>query len=337
MRFCIPWPTVLAAMAMSVAPFANARDAGQVAATDFLRSVQQADARLIAIEYRLATRNAALCDRLQPATGLQLHALSQYPRTLRSTAREQFGFEAAVAVENVVPGSSAERAGIVAGDSLIAINQTAMPGLDDMPTKQDTGQRDQALMLMASLPVAKPLGMTLLRDGQRREVRLVPQPACRSRIDLVLGSGFDSQADGEVIQIGARFLDEFDDTDLAVIIAHEMAHNILHHRARLEAAGAEMGSATERGSSGRLNRQIEDEADRLSVYLLANAGYDPGLPGRFWRGPGQRIDPGSYRSTIYRSPNGRAALTNAEAAHIRATTPRPIVPVMITLRNAPLR
>src|SRR3546814_17247433 len=56
-----------------------------------------------------------------------------------------------------------------------------------------------------------------------------------------------------------------DDAELAAAIAHELAHNILRHRARLDAAGVDRGLAKQFGRNARMFKQTEIEADRPSV------------------------------------------------------------------------
>src|SRR3546814_14264401 len=68
----------------------------------------------------------------------------------------------------------------------------------------------------------------------------MPLPACRSRFEVVLGNSFLAQADGELVQIGSRFLADYPQW-VAAPIAHELAHNILRHRERLEEKGVSYG------------------------------------------------------------------------------------------------
>jgi len=75
------------------------------------------------------------------------------------------------------------------------------------------------------------------------------------------------------------------------------------------------GAEREFGRNRRLNRQVEEEADRMSVHLLANAGYDPAIAPVFWRSRlGKRAGGGLFRSGTYPSPGGRARLIEAEIA-----------------------
>ncbi len=74
------------------------------------------------------------------------------------------------------------------------------------------------------------------------------------------------------------------DEEIAVVVAHELAHNILHHRARLDAAGVSRGLVAEFGRNARLTRE---QAMHLATYALkqnADGGYswkfDPYLRAR---------------------------------------------------------
>src|SRR3546814_4514002 len=92
-------------------------------------------------------------------------------------------------------------------------------------------------------------------------------------------------ADGERVQIGSRFLADYPQW-VAAPIAHELAHNILRHRERLEEKGVSYGLLSGIGRNVGYFRQTELEADILSVSLLANANYDPHIALSFWRAYG---------------------------------------------------
>lgn len=298
--------------------------------------LRAADIRVAAIGQRLAIRNVALCVDQQPQTGLILHSLLQYVPAQRDAVRKAFGFSRDMAVEAVVPGSAAARAGIAADDQLVAIGTAPIPtALPSSGAAATTRLRDAAYDRIAVAPASARLALTVERAGQRLAFDLPPEPGCRVRFE-VTGED-DSAADASVVQIGAPFLDRFDDNGLAVVIAHELAHVILRTKARLTEAGVSFGILSELGKSGRLHRQAEEEADRLSVYLLRNAGYDPMGAGRFWRGPGRALDKGVFRSRIYPDWQARAARLDAEAALIPPDAPTPLRPAMLALRDTPMR
>jgi len=303
----------------------------------FFTALRTADLRVSTIAFRLTTANVALCRQVQPELGMPLHALDQYDPEARRAADAAFGFEADVAVEGVVPGGPAAKAGVEAGDSVIAINGEKQPpkpvgkagaAIVDMRAAADS--------LLAGLPSDRPIALTVLRQGQEMTLTLAPVPGCRTGVELMLGPGFEADSDGDKLRISARFLEEFDDDEIAVVLAHELSHTILEHRKKLEATGVSYGMFAEVGRNRRLWRQTEDEADQLSVHLLYNAGYDPRSPVRFWRGKGAMLGGGLFRSRTHASPGTRARALEVEAARIAPNAPRPEIPVMLTRRDVPL-
>jgi predicted Zn-dependent protease len=118
-----------------------------------------------------------------------------------------------------------------------------------------------------------------------------------------------------------------DDDELAAVLAHEFAHNILGHRVRLDAARVSRGFFGNFGRSAARIRETEIEADRFSVYLLDRAGYDPAAAVRFWTRFGQR---GLNFLGSPTHPNWRARIASFETeiaairrAHMQGTEPVP--------------
>ncbi|WP_158637958.1 M48 family metallopeptidase [Sphingomonas ginsenosidivorax] len=322
-------PVLLPLILLGAAPLP--RDAAPPPA--FYEALRAADLRLATIAYRLTTANAALCDRLQPQLGMPIHALTQYGADARPTAKAVFGFESAVGVEAVVAGGPADRAGVRGNDSIVAINGHAEFGR----SVAGPADRDAAEAQLAGGAPTAPVVLDLMRRGRRLTLSVAPVPGCRSRFEILLGSGLGASADGAIVQIGETFFEGYDDAEIAVIVSHELAHNILRHRARLDAAKVKTGLLAELGRNGRLIRQTEDEADRLGIYLLANAGYDPMAAPTFWRTKGGDIDGGVFRSRTHASSKARADMLEALAHEIAATKTRPIVPPILAMRDAPLR
>lgn len=305
-------------------------------ATDagFFPALRAVDARMAAIGYRLATANALLCDRLAPTPGIALHALGQYEPEMRSGARTAFGFAAPVALEAVVPGSAAARAGLAEDDALLAVNGARLG--DEMPAKADSAGRDAALEMIATAPADQPLRLEVLRSGRRIDVVVPASPGCRGTFEVLLVPKMEASSDGAVVQVGAPFFERYRDDEVAVVVAHELAHIVLRHAARLEAAGVKRGLLAEIGRNGRLFRRTEDEADLLGMHLLRNAGYDPEAAVRFWREHGGDVDGGLFRSRTHRSSKARAAAIEAEIARIPADAPRPYRPPVLATRDSPL-
>ncbi|MCK8457228.1 M48 family metallopeptidase [Sphingomonas faeni] len=314
---------------------APAKDAAP--APGFFEALRAADLRLATIAYRLTTANAPLCDRLQPQVGMPIHALTQYGPGTRDAAAAAFGFESMIGVEGVVAGGPADRAGVVANDSLAAIGDLVLPGLPAANVPENAASRDVAEAAIADTPLRQVLRLTVLRRGQRQSIAVTPVTGCRSRFEILLGSGLDASADGSVVQIGERFFDGYTDAEIAVVVSHELAHNILRHRARLDSAKINRGLLAELGRNGRLIRETEDQADLLGIYLLANAGYDPMSAPSFWRSKGGMVDGGLFRSRTHASSKARADTLEAVARSIAANPVRPIIPPVVATRDVPLR
>lgn len=273
-------------------------------------AMRRGDARLGAIGYRLLTANAALCREQAPGTGLILHALGQYPARERASLRAAFGFAAPVAVEAVVPGSPADLAGVRANDALVAVAARRLQG-------GGTGamDREAALSAIGAAPAGSPLSLALLRAGVERQVVLAPAPSCRAAIEVVIGGGRSARTDGRLIQIGDGFLG-YADAEVAVVVAHELAHIVLRHHALL--AGRKPDAAAVRAT--------EDAADALSVVLLYNAGYDPAAPARFWRAHGEAFEAGPLRHRRHASAGERAIALDRAAAAMPPDPARPFRP-----------
>ena len=99
-------------------------------------------------------------------------------------------------------------------------------------------------------------------------------PACRVRVLVDDGKGY-AVATRDEVHIGRRHFAETggDEAIGAAMIAHELAHAMLDHEAELRVSHRDTAVV----------RRAEREADRLSVWLLANAGYDPAAALAFQR------------------------------------------------------
>jgi hypothetical protein len=69
---------------------------------------------------------------------------------------------------------------------------------------------------------------------------------------------------------------------LAVMLGHEFAHDVLHHRQREDRQGLALHLLKELDLSPA-TYQIEQEADYVGLYLTARAGYDITNAADVWR------------------------------------------------------
>ncbi|HKR24347.1 MAG TPA: M48 family metallopeptidase, partial [Allosphingosinicella sp.] len=159
--------------------------------------------------------------------------------------------------------------------------------------------------------------LAILRGGARLTLNIAAEQGCASRFQLVPSRRLNARADGQYVQLTTAIAAYVaDDGELAAVLAHEFAHNILRHRVRLDEARVERGFLRNFGRNARRIRETETEADRLSVYLMERAGYDPSAAVRFWSRFGRRglNFLGSATHPDWRS---RIALFEAEITAIR--------------------
>ncbi len=271
-------------------------------------ALQREDLRLAAITDALLRANAPLCRSTMPVTGMILHSADQYRD---GPAQSRFA-NGPIAISAIVPGSPAARAGLLPDDGIVAIGGTSS---DVLAPPANGNLREAAFALLASQPVDTDIALRILRGGLERDLALTAPPGCRTLVEILVGNGPRARSDGRVIQLQYAFAGELDDTQIAIVLAHELAHTVLEHRRRKEEAGIDNRLFAELGRNQQANRQAEVEADRLSAHLLANAGYDPAIIPAFWRSAlGQRLGGGLLPSFVYPSQEARAQIVEDEIA-----------------------
>lgn len=286
------------------------------------RRIAAALAEIIVMEARVAplaarlTRGAARwCKNTMPTPGWLLGDRRLYADQIWPWARSIYGAADADAlfIAALDPAGAAAQAGLRVGDTITGIDGMAPTAIDDSPH----GRMAWAQAMLADLPATMPLEVHVARLPHA--VRLRPAPGCTSEFRVEADDAVKAQADGMVVYIpGGMVRFAANDEELATVIAHELAHNILAHRARLDAANIDRGLGQQFGRSARLTRATEVEADRLSVWLLADAGFDPDAAARFWTSYGQRRGGGIFAAPTHPRWRERVRIVSAEAALLRS-------------------
>ena len=253
----------LAIMAMAVGPVSPAsRD---------LLTLRALDQRVADVGYRLARAATPFCTERAPLSGLVLHGIEQYGAASRDAAHRTFGLGAELAILVVAHGSPAEATGIRAGDAILAVDGQAVPA---PAAGQGATARVETVMRAIEHSTAPMLTLDIARDGTRQAIAFTPDRGCITQFWVDPSSRLIAEADGHEVEITSAYVERAaDDAALAIVLAHELAHNILHHRARLDRDGAHHGLARYFGRSASLSRAAELEADRLSVPIIGCAGY----------------------------------------------------------------
>jgi membrane-associated protease RseP (regulator of RpoE activity) len=292
-------------------------------------ALRAGDVRLGSVFFRLSRANVELCLKRGPLIGLVLHGSGDYDASIRPAAMRYFSFESPVGVEGVVPGSPAARAGIVADDSIVAIN--------GQPVALGKDSRHAALAALDAGGAGAPIKLEIRRGNQDRDVVVQSVAGCRAHAEVRISGDLDADTDGEMIEVDSALMNIVTNPDeFAAVVSHELGHIVLDHPRRLTAAHVDRGLFKGFGRSARLFKQTETEADRISVTLMANAGYDPAAAARYWREIGPRLNHDPIGGT-HLSWRARARLLDREAAWVATQPERPIIPAWIASRTQPLR
>jgi len=256
-----------------------------------LAQFQAQDRLLQDIGWRLARGNASYCGTSKLGTGLQLQDMRSYGSP--DMVRHALGLNGDFAVASAARGSPAQLAGLLTNQEVEAVagqHLSAWPAKERLdPGRQVRAQDaiDLALAQNGSVSI-------ILSGGQTVDLRGLPVCATRFELD---NSGDHAVALGQRVIVGADFPGfDYPEDELAAAIAHEAAHNWLRHRAWLDANGRKQKNV----------RLTEREADRLTPWLLANAGYDSEAAVRFMQRWGPRHDGGFLRKRTHDGWDERA-------------------------------
>jgi beta-barrel assembly-enhancing protease len=284
--------------------------AAAISADPGFLALQAMDGRVTDIGYRLASRSLALCPKGTAISGLSFHSLGQYSPEDRNRVVKTFGEGAGPRVMAVAKNSPAAKAGILPNDLILNAGDTRLS-----ETLKPKPQIDAVLKVRKTIAdglAQGPLSIRVRRGALEQELIIPSQPACPSNIELYPSSKREAAADGTMLQISSAMVEATQsDGELAFILAHEMAHNILEHPARLDRIGRKKANVL----------ATEIEADKLAVRLMAGAGYDPHEASKFWSRYGRGLKHGILSDGTHMRTKDRVALLRAEAALVMSNAP----------------
>jgi hypothetical protein len=229
------------------------------------------DLRVATVAYRLAVANRDLCRGAPaPQLGFVLHGVEQYRPADRREAARRFGLGAHPGVMAVVTGGSAQRAGLMPGDQLLSVNGRSLTAAaaDAAPTRAFVEQAQAVLLEETAKGVAE---LRIMRGGVARDLVFTADMGCSASVELVPGEAVNAWADGSRIVVSEGLLARCaTDDDLALVIGHELAHNLLHHGRH--SAPTLLSLLPQSGAAAI--RRDEEEADALAVRLAAAAAFN---------------------------------------------------------------
>jgi len=276
--------------------------------------------RLYRVAAPLLINNAELCkSQARNLLGFTAKNRYSYPGEFNEAAHAAFGMGERLQVTGVLAGSGAAKVGLRVGDGLVAAAGKTLP----------TGPNALASAGAVFGPIIASkaaLPLTIERAGDSEKFRDLNVPvtrACAFAIELGNADSINAYADGSRVMV-TRGLIAFtrNDNELAYVVAKTMAHNMLGHAA-MQRNAATIGDIINSlisvrpdtsmliGSGGikAMPAELDVAADRLSLYLLARAGYDIDGAANFWK----RLH-GTYPPTILNGYVANHPATNARVA-----------------------
>lgn len=282
-------------------------------------TLRQADARVAAVAYRLALAGAPLCSAHHPLTGLLFHHLAEYESADRAVMIARHGLDRGPGILTVVEGSPAAEAGLLAGDVLLAIDgkplEAGAEAAGEAKRKRWRVRTDAAERQFEDALRGGPVRLTVLREGRELTVPLSARAACLGRVRLARSSQVNAFANGRTVVMTTAMLDFLaSDDELAVVLGHELAHNILAH----PSSRSEEGLLAGLGIKASAKWKREEAADRFGLRLAHAAGYDLNAAIPFWRRYLSKYDwfPQIFRS--HPSLGARERIATEEIEAIRA-------------------
>jgi len=236
--------------------------------------------RVETIGYRLASANVDACPTPVMRTGLVLHDLAAYAPDQRTRVGHDYDLTYGFGILGIVPGSTGALAGLRAGDEIVALNgQTLADYQTTRFSAKATFARTGAFIdLLAGRLAQAPVTMAVRRGSGLLWLRLGGLPGCGGYVSAIKSGAFNAWSDGTGIAVTTRLIHfAADDNELAFVVAHEMAHNLLGHNAPLHNADAHYLSSLLAAfgiGSARIRRR-EIAADQFAVHLLAHTAYHP--------------------------------------------------------------
>lgn len=231
--------------------------------------------------------------------------------------------QARLSINTIAPGSPAAAAGLVVGDGLIAIN--GMPVENIVIDEKNLVDEKPEYRRIATIKTAMiqaagngSINLTTERGGLQQDITVIPARTCPSQFQIRVSKKREASADGKMVSISSTLAEYImNDGELAAIAAHELAHNLLKHRDRLNAQKVNRGFFGQFGKSAKRIKAAEIEADRLSVWLMANAGYDPQAAIRFWTRYGKQHGKEIFSASTHYRWKKRVKLFEEEIAKMQ--------------------
>ncbi|WP_293781078.1 M48 family metalloprotease [uncultured Oxalicibacterium sp.] len=255
-----------------------------------LRSITAQQDRLYNISAPLLVDNAALCkSSARKLIGFTAKNRYSYSEDYVDAATA-LGLEERLQVTGVLRNSGAARAGIMRGDVLTAIENQPLP-------QGPNAERQAAAQLGPVVSKLSTVKISVSRKGSPLTLSVPLTAACGFGIELGNVDNVNAYADGRRVLVTRGMLNfARNDTEVAYVLARELAHNALGHPTRQQmnaTVGAIIDNMTRvnpdvselSGMSGikPMPQDMDVAADTVALYMLARAGYSIDGAASFWQ------------------------------------------------------
>ena len=233
--------------------------------------------RLDDIAYPVMRGGYSYCnDETTSGLGMRVANTSAFPEELRHAAAEALDLGRTLKVLWTIDNGPAARAGINPGDEIVRINDKALfDGKNALVNYRDA--------LQSTLKKNTQLTITVRRNDRESDYVIVADKICDYPVIAILDATPNAYADGSMIAVNSGLLRLFENNrDVAIVIGHELAHNVKEHAAKGLAASI-LGAIVELALdidevggvvSAPFSPPLEAEADYVGLYIAANAGID---------------------------------------------------------------
>jgi len=196
---------------------------------DVLAEYQSLNQRLVRVAAPLRLQNTSLCNTTVRDPGFATHTLNDYPARLRPMAKAMLGLgDTGVFIRSVRPQTSAAEQKLAAGDQVLAVNENPISGDAMMDTYNEAILKKGFDSVLSKVKIRTP-------DGTEYLARIRPNTACDIPAKVVFSEDINGHTDGQEILITSALMRSVpDDTNLALVIAHEMGRSHPSTRARYE-------------------------------------------------------------------------------------------------------
>ena len=249
---------------------------------EVLAEYQELNQRLARVAAPLRLQNAKLCPRTRRDPGFSIHKWEDYPASIRPMAEALLGVKpGGIYVRAVRPNTSAAKARLEPGDEILAVNANPINSDPLMETYNRAVLRNGFESVLSKVQIRT-------KDGQEFLARIRPDTACDIPAKVVFSEDINGHTDGrEVLITSALMRSVPDDTNLALVIAHEMSHVIAGHFTQAPSPALEL------------------EADRMALVLMARAGYDIDTAVSFWKSAAHPHDGGGKAQSSHPTTQAR--------------------------------